>query len=92
MLLIPASGQRLNDPVASDPIAGILAAFRQNRLVGISEVHGLQEEHDFLVRLVSDDRFAAAVRNIMVEFGNALYQAEMDRYISGENVPETEVA
>ncbi|MFN0106626.1 MAG: hypothetical protein ACKV2U_31590 [Bryobacteraceae bacterium] len=88
---IPALAQRAVEPVPGDPITGILEAFQRTRLVAIGEVHGLQQEHDFIVRLVSDARFAAVVRNIVVEFGNAMYQPQMDRYTAGENVPAEEV-
>jgi hypothetical protein len=89
--IVPVLAQHAAEPVPGDPIAGIVEAFQRSRLVAISEAHGLQQEHDFIVRLVSDSRFASVVRNVVVEFGNALYQAQMDRYMAGEEVPAEEV-
>ena len=38
-----------------------------------------------------DPRFAREVGNVVVEFGAAGQQAVIDRYVSGENVPYTEL-
>jgi hypothetical protein len=40
--------------VPSDPVDAIVAAFDQRSLVALAEAHGLQEEHDLIVRLVRD--------------------------------------
>ena len=41
--------------------------------------------------LVTDPRFGATVNDIVVEFGSSRYQDVMDRYIRGEDVPESTV-
>lgn len=89
--IIPALAQRASEPIPTDPVTAILEAFQRTKLVAISEVHGLQQEHDFIVKLVSDSRFSAVVQNVVVEFGNALYQNQMDRYLAGEDVPAEEI-
>jgi hypothetical protein len=56
-------------------------AFRTHRLVGLGEVHNLQEHHDALGRLLSDPRLPGVVDDIVVEFGDAFYQPMMDKFI-----------
>jgi len=46
----------------------VLEAFQTHRLVGLGEVHDLQNHGDAVALLLSDLRLAG------VEFGNALYQ------------------
>jgi hypothetical protein len=59
----------------------VLAAFRTSRLVGLGETHGLQEHHDLLQTLISDPRLPGVVDDIVVEFGNALYQDTIDKFV-----------
>jgi hypothetical protein len=61
----------------------VFAAFRRHRLVAIGEFHGLQEHHDALVTLLTDHRLPELVDDVVVEFGNSLYQDLVDRFISG---------
>ena len=61
----------------------VLKAFQTHRLVGIGEAHGLQEHHDVLEALLSDPRIADVVDDVVIEFGNALYQDTLDNFISG---------
>ena len=49
------------------------------------------EVHALLRALVKDPRFAATVNDIVVEFGSSRYQDLMDRYIRGEDVPQSAV-
>jgi hypothetical protein len=64
----------------------VLDAFRTHRLVGIGEVHHLQQHHDVLDSLLNDPRLPGVVSDIVVEFGNAHYQDIMDRFIAGQPV------
>jgi hypothetical protein len=70
----------------------VLAAFRRHRLVAVGEVHGLQEHHDALAMLLHDPRLADSVNDVVVEFGNALYQPLMDRFAAGAAVAGAELA
>lgn len=72
-----------------DATVGILEAFRSHHLVAIG--HHDDESQAFLRSLVSDDRFATTVNDIVVEFGSARYQDVMDRYQRGEQVPPREL-
>lgn len=75
--------------IAVEPIEGVLNAFRSHAVVAIGEgAHGNQQGHDFRLSLVRDPRFAAAVNDIVVEFGNARYQDLMDRFVRGDHVAD----
>jgi hypothetical protein len=89
-----AARRLLSQPVK--PASGIvtkklLAQFDKYDVVALGEWHGRQEDVDLRMRLIGDPDFAKKVHDIVVEFGNSLYQGDLDRYIKGENVPETEL-
>jgi hypothetical protein len=69
----------------------VLDAFTKHKIVAIAETHGVQEFHDTLQRMISDPRFADAVDAIVVEFGNALHQDVIDRFVSGHPVTNPEL-
>jgi sulfur carrier protein ThiS len=82
----------MKEAVPLDPVAEILKAFRSYRVVAISEGdHNNEQGHAFRLGLIRDPRFAAAVNDIVVESGNALYQDTMDRFVNGEQVPYEEL-
>jgi hypothetical protein len=86
----PRSFQDASSPPPAVPveaIGGILEAFKTHQLVALSDAHGNEQAHAFLLSLVRDPRFASAVDDIVVEFGNSRYQDLMDRFIRGEDVP-----
>jgi hypothetical protein len=78
-----------SEAVPVDAAAGIMEAFRTHRLVAIG--HHDDESQAFLRSLVSDDRFARTVNDIVVEFGSSKYQDVMDRYQHGEQVSAQEL-
>jgi len=67
----------------------VLAAFRRHRIVAVGEVHGQQD--DALQTLLLDPRLPAVVNDIVVEFGNALYQPTMDRFVAGPAVEDRDL-
>lgn len=75
--------------VPIEPIAAIIDAFRTHNVVALGEPHGNEQGHAFRLALIRDPRFAATVNDIVVECGNARYQDLMDRFIRGEDVPDT---
>lgn len=78
--------------VPIEPITGILEMFKTHDVVALSEGnHGNEQGHAFRLALVRDPRFAAAVNDIVVEFGNAHYQAVIDRFVQGEQVAHEEL-
>ena len=75
-----------------DAISGILEAFRSHQIVALGEgLHGNNQAHAFRLALVRDPRFATVVNDIVVEFGSGRYQAVMDRFIRGGDVPYAEL-
>lgn len=86
-----AKARLANNPQPQNALSSILESFDRYKLVALAEAHKLQEEHDFILSLVQHPAFPTKVNDIVVEFGNALYQDILDRYIAGENVPMSEV-
>ena len=75
-----------------EPITGILEMFKTHDVVALSEGnHGNEQGHAFRLALIRDPRFSAAVNDIVVEFGNAHYQAVIDRFVQGEPVAYEEL-
>jgi hypothetical protein len=73
--------------VPVEPVAAILDAFRSYPLVALGEgTHDNEQGHAFRLALIRDPRFTATVNDIVVEFGNSLYQDRMDRFVRGEDV------
>jgi len=72
-------------------VDAVLAAFRRHRIVAVGEIHGQQEHHDALQTLLLDPRLPAVVNDIVVEFGNALYQPTMDRFAAGPAVEDRDL-
>jgi hypothetical protein len=73
--------------VPVEPITGILEMFKTHDVVALSEgSHGNEQGHAFRLALIRDPRFAATVNDIVVEFGNGLYQDVIDRFVQGEQV------
>ena len=74
-------------PVPQDPVEGIRSLFDRYRVVMLGEIHGSVQFDEMLKKLVSAPGFPDRVNDIVVEAGNSLHQAALDRYIAGENVP-----
>lgn len=79
----PAAGSGLADAV--------LEAFKTHRLVGLGEIHDLQNHGDALALLLSDPRLPGVVDDIVLEFGNALYQHTVDKFIAGQPVADADL-
>ena len=75
-----------------DAAQGIIDLFDDYQLVGLCEDHRVAQHHEFYIDLITNPTFAESVDDIIVEFGNALYQDIMDRYIDGEEVPIKELS
>ena len=85
-----AQGARPQPAAPLEAIPAILDAFRSYRVVSFPGGHTDGNEVQALLRaLVKDPRFAATVNDIVVEFGSSRYQDLMDRYIRGEDVPQS---
>lgn len=74
-----------------DATQAMIQAISAHQIVMFGETHGNKQEYEWLCHLVKTPGFAERVDDIVVEFGNSLYQKTVDRYIAGENVPLAEV-
>ena len=83
----PSVGQR---PAARpvDAVAAILDAFRTHPVVALDEEHADERSHAFRLTLIRDPRFPFVVNDVVVEFGNALHQDVMDRFVAGDRVAD----
>jgi hypothetical protein len=76
----------------ADPVAAILEAFEHHPVVALGEGdHNNEQGHAFRLALLRQPRFAQMVDDIVVEFGNARYQAVVDRYVGGDDVAFAEL-
>ena len=94
-LVSPAAVWRLQaqagEPESIDGHVAILTAFDRHRVVAIGDLHGCQELYEFIFELIRRPELGDRVQDIVVEFGNALYQDVIDRYVSGADVPPDEL-
>ena len=82
------------EPVASsgpllaqgETVEGLLRIFDEKSVVALGERHWVKQDSDFRIRLVQHPKFSEKVNDIVVEFGNSLYQEILDRYVGGEAV------
>ena len=70
-----------------DAVTAVVAILDSVPLVAIMDEHLLAQEGEFYQRLIRDPRFAQKANDIIVEFGNELYQSVADRYVRGDKVP-----
>jgi outer membrane protein OmpA-like peptidoglycan-associated protein len=86
-----ASCARRQAPEIQPAVALLASAVQQHSLVALGEHHGSTETKDLLAALLRHPGVQGTVNDIVVEFGNARYQAVMDAYIAGHDVPLAEV-
>ncbi|GAB3150988.1 ChaN family lipoprotein [Microbispora hainanensis] len=86
--LLTTSSTASTDAATPDLTRAVLAAFKRHQLVAIGESHGQQEHGDAQQMLLADPRLPQVVDDIVVEFGNALHQPTMDRFVAGGAVDD----
>ncbi len=69
------------------PLNLVLEKFETYDLVSIGEIHGSNDLHQVYIQLIKNKEFQQKVDVIVLEYGNALYQETLDKYISNEDVP-----
>ncbi len=74
------------DPVPRKPIAAITATLDQHHLVALGENHGHVQFYEWLHTLLEDPGIQARVDDIVIEYGNAIHQDLLDRFIGGGDV------
>lgn len=72
-------------------VSNLLSAFDHVDVVALEETRGNQADSELRLRLVQDPDFPFRVNSIIVEFGSALHQAILDRYIDGQDVSPKEI-
>ena len=82
---------RLEQPRPEDASKAMVHLFQTHDIVLFGEVHGSKQEYAWLCQLVNSPEFDDRVDDIVVEFGNSLYQDTVDRYVAGEDVPFEQV-
>jgi hypothetical protein len=91
-LLVPGVlfSQQLSrpDPRPLPGVDFILGSLERYQAVGIGDLPGSEEAHDFIRSLIGNPTFRSKVDDIVVDFGNPLMQPVMDRYLlEGELIP-----
>ena len=72
--------------VPLEPVAALLDALESHDVVALGDPHGDERAHAFRLALIRDAQLVAAVDDIVVEWGNALYQDVIDQYVNGADV------
>jgi hypothetical protein len=75
------------DPSPKNASAVVLQAFETHDIVMLGEIHWNKQEYEWLQSLVAKPEFADRVDDVVMEFGNSLYQKSVDGYVAGEAVP-----
>ncbi len=93
---LPGASQSSAEPQKALPkvqgaSSAIIEAFSDHDIVMLGEVHGDKQEYEWLNELAKNREFDERVDDIVVEFGNSLYQKSVDRYMAGEDVPMEQV-
>jgi hypothetical protein len=88
---VQARQAAIGQPQPQDATGAMLQAFDSHDIVMLGENHGVKQEYEWLDKLVATPAFDDRVDDIVVEFGNSLYQESVDRYIAGEDVPLAQV-
>ncbi|PYV67790.1 MAG: hypothetical protein DMG96_38310 [Acidobacteria bacterium] len=79
------------DPSPKNASAVVLEAFETHDIVMLGEIHWNKQEYEWLQSLIAKSEFADRVDDVVMEFGNSLYQKSVDRFVAGEAVPIEEV-
>ena len=74
-------------PNVENATKAMIQAIGTHQVVMFGETHGNKQEYEWLCDLVKTPAFADRVDDIVIEFGNSLYQKSIDQYISGQNIP-----
>jgi len=86
-----AAGSRPGEAKVMNATEAMVEAIGAHQIVMFGEAHANKQEYEWLCELVKTPAFAERVDDIVVEFGNSLYQKTVDRYIAGEDVPVEQV-
>lgn len=91
LLTTLVSAERDRGAKPEPAISAMANLFRSHDIVMFGETHGNKQEYEWLCALVKTRAFAHRVDDIVVEVGNSLYQKTVDRYITGEDIPQMQI-
>jgi hypothetical protein len=83
--------QSSSDLKPMNGVDGVLAAFEHARIVGLPDMHWSENYSNLRIQVIQNPEFPNKAQDIVIESGNALYQDVLDRYIAGDEVPESEL-
>lgn len=91
--LATPEAQRSPMPPSPRPaVDGVVDALTTQPVVCVGEgTHRGLQDLELRLAILRDARIQALVNDVLVEFGNARYQSVVDRYVSGDEVPESEL-
>jgi hypothetical protein len=78
--------QNVVEPKPENATRAMIRLFDHHDIVMFGEIHSSKQEYEWLCKLVKTPGFFDHVDDIVVEFGNALYQKDVDRYVAGNDV------
>jgi hypothetical protein len=81
----------VEQPRVQNASSAMIRLFHRYDVVMFGEAHDSEQEYRWLCTLVKTPGFSDQVDDIVVEFGNGLYQKTVDRYVAGEDIPFSEV-
>ena len=87
-LNLTVNNQSVMDKVSSQ----ILQKYDNYDLVAIGERHWGQLDADLRMAIVNNPDFPNKVDDVLIEFGNSLYQSLLDSYVFGDDITYDEVA
>jgi hypothetical protein len=76
---------------SSSSTSDVLRLWARRQIVAVAEGHRVVQDKQFLRELITTPEFPKTVSDIVVEFGTSRYQAVLDRYIQGDDVPAREL-
>lgn len=91
LLAIPRFQGRGSPAANAQVVAEILSQFDKYDIVAVGEWHGKEEDRDLQLELIRSPDLPKKAHNVVVEWGNSLYQDILDRYVKGEIVPDAEL-
>jgi hypothetical protein len=77
--------------LASSATNDVLQVWTKRQIVAMAEGHRIVQDKQFLRELIATPAFPQTVRDIVVEFASSRYQAVLDQYIQGADVPERDL-
>ena len=81
LLLVPAITPACSSPGLAQVADSIAAAFDAHQFVFLGSTHGGTKPHDLLLCLLSRPGFQRRTTDVLVEWGNPVHQALVDRHL-----------